>query len=96
MGPREQLPLVRFHVLLGSFNNHLDVLKWARQQQPPCPWWSLDELEWDQDVEDLIDAKPSTLLWLAQQGAPLPDEAYAIACSSADACIYCLESLAAG
>ena len=32
----------------------------------------------------MIGAKPSTLLWLAQQGAPLPDEAHAIACSSAN------------
>ena len=36
------------------------------------------------EIDDLIAAKPSTLLWLAQQGAPLPDEAYAIACSSAN------------
>ena len=32
----------------------------------------------------MIAVKPSILLWLAQQGAPLPDEAHAIACSSAD------------
>ena len=29
-------------------------------------------------------AKDSTLVWLAQQGAPLPDDAYAFACSSAN------------
>ena len=67
----------------AALNNHLDILKWARQQQPSCPWWSLDEVSYG-EVDELIDAKPSTLLWLAQQGAPLPDEAYAIACSSAD------------
>ena len=67
---------------VAASNNHLDVLKWARQQQPPCPWWSLDELG-DENIF-LITAKPSTLLWLAQQGATLPDEAYDIACSSAN------------
>ena len=63
-------------------NNRLDILKWARQQQAPCPWWSLDELD-DYDEYALIHAQPSTLLWLAQQGAPLPEEAYDLACSSA-------------
>ena len=69
--------------LAAAFNNHLDVLNWARQQQPPCPWWSLDELE-NRDECKLISAEPSTLLWLAQQDAPLPAGAHAIACSTAD------------
>ena len=71
--------------LLAAWNNRLNVLKWARQQQTPCPWWSLDELE-DEDlcIDDLDLIKPSTLLWLAQQGAPLPDAAHAVACRSAD------------
>ncbi len=69
--------------LAAAWNDHLDILKWARQQQPPCPWWSLDELHCKGE-DDLSDAKPSTLLWLAQQGASLPDDAHAIACSSAD------------
>ena len=70
-------------ILEAALRNHLHILKWARQQQPSCPWWSLDELL-REDENGLMDAKPSTLLWLAQQGAPLPDEAHAIACSSAD------------
>ena len=69
--------------LHAVFCNKLNTLKWARQQQPPCPWWSLAELDPNEE-DDLIDAKPRILLWLAQQGAPLPDEAHAIACSSAD------------
>ena len=60
--------------------NHLDILKWAWQQQPSCPWWSPDEL----DEYCFDNTTPSTLLWLAQQGAPLPDGAHAIACSTAD------------
>ena len=70
--------------LFAAWNNHLNVLKWARQQQPSCPWWSRVELEYGDCSRKLVDAKPSTLLWLAQQGAPLPEEAHAIACSSAD------------
>ena len=62
----------------AALNNHLDILKWARPQQPPCPWWMLDEVFYV-DITGLIAAKPSTLLWLAQQGAPLPAEADAIA-----------------
>ena len=76
-------PWSDFTTLQAAIDNHLDILKWARQQQPCCPWWSLDELD-DEEEYDLIDAEPSTLLWLAQQGAPLPDEAHATACSSAD------------
>ena len=73
-------PWSGYTTLLAALNNHLDILRWAQQQQPPCPWWSPDcHLS-----IDLIDAKPSTLLWLAQQGAPLPEEAHAIACSTAD------------
>ena len=83
-------PWSGFTTLAAAFNNHLDILKWARQQQPPCPWWSLDEL-----LYDPTDAKPSTLLWLAQQGAPLPDEAYAIACSTADALTHAYIALRA-
>ena len=70
--------------LFAAWNNHLNVLKWARQQQPSCPWWSHDERELGDCSRKLVDAKPSTLLWLAQQGAPLPDDAYVIACSSAN------------
>ena len=70
-------------ILRAAASNKLDILKWAQQQQPCCPWWSLDELDNEEEC-DLIDAEPSTLLWLAQQGAPLPDEAHATACSSAD------------
>ena len=79
---KNNCPWSGFTILHAAFQNHLDILKWARQQQISCPWWSLDELGY-LDIVDLIAAKPSTLLWLAQQGAPLPDEAYAIACSSA-------------
>ena len=70
--------------LEAALRNHLDILKWARQQQPSCPWWSLDELHDEENVELLNEAEPSTLLWLAQQGAPLPEGAHAIACSTAD------------
>ena len=69
--------------LYAALNNHLVILRWARQQQPSCPWWSLNELA-DWVKAEFTHAKPSTLLWLAQQGAPLPDEAHAIACSFAD------------
>ena len=75
-------------------NNHLDILQWARQQQPPCPWWSLDELL-KEEKADLTNAKHSTLLWLAQQGAPLPHEGYAIACSSADRLMHACMALQA-
>ena len=64
----------------AAFNNHLYVLEWARQQQPPVPWWSHDVPY----IDDLTFADDRTLLWLAQQGAPLPDEAYDIACNSAN------------
>ena len=75
--------------LWAAVHNHLDVLKWARQQQTPCPWWTLDYLHlhsWysDHDEDISIDAKHSTLLWLAQHGAFLQDVARAIACSCAD------------
>ena len=75
--------------VFAAFQDHLDILKWARQQQPPCPWWSLDDLylePWFPDLEKefLSDAKDSTLLWLAQHGAFLQDEARTIACSCAD------------
>ena len=76
-------PWSGFTTFNAAYNNRLDTLKWARQQQPPCPWWSLDELD-DQDDYMLSGAKPSTLLWLAQQGAPLPEAAHAVACSTAD------------
>ena len=69
--------------LHAALDNHLDILAWARQQQPSCPWWSLDE-QGDDEQFALIDAQPSTLLWLAQQGAPLPEEAHVIVCSSAE------------
>ena len=70
-------------ILTAAFENDLSILKWARQQHPPCPWWKLDELK-KYDIDNLIAATPSTLLWLAQQGAPLPKEANAIVCSSVD------------
>ena len=69
--------------LCAATGSQLDILKWLRQQQPSCPWWRVDELD-DEAKYLLSDAKPSTLLWLLQQGAPLPDEAHAIACSTAD------------
>ena len=69
--------------LNAALNNDLDTLKWAQQQQPSCPLWSPGKLH-SNDRSGLIIAKPSTLLWLAQQGAPLPEEAHAIAHSSAD------------
>ena len=74
--------------LHAALNNHLEILKWARQQQSSCPWWNFHVFDCVDDADDdyehwLNIAKPSTLLWLAQQGAPLPDEAHAIACSSA-------------
>ena len=74
-------PWSGFTTFFAAYNNHLDIVKWARQQQPPCPWWSLDEPAY---VENLYLANDSTLLWLAQQGAPLPDDAYDIACSAAN------------
>ena len=74
-----------FHTTLhAACNDHVNILKWARQQHPPCPWWSLDELDDDEECWLSADAKPSTLLWLAQQCAPLPDEAQAIVRSCAD------------
>ena len=73
-------PWSGYTTLWAALCNHLDILRWARQQQPSCPWWSLDGYL----SRDLIAAKPSTLLWLAQKGAPLPDEAHATACSTAD------------
>ena len=82
-GPGENdCPWSGYTTLNAACYDHLDILKWARQQQPPCPWWNLDELE-GEDLK-MIAANPSTLLWLAQQGAPLPEEAHAIACSSAN------------
>ena len=73
--------------LHAAMHSHLEVLEWARQQQTPIPWWSLKQLP-PSERRQLIQAKPRTLLWLAQQGAPLPDEAYAIACSSANRLTY--------
>ena len=72
-------------LLHAALSNHIDILKWARQQDPSCPWWSLDNnLHFYKNAADFTRAKHSTLLWLAQQGVPLPDEAQAIACSSAN------------
>ena len=50
----------------AALNNHLGVLQWARQQQPPCPWW-------DNLVGFMIghDFKPSVLVFLRQHQAPL-------------------------
>ena len=76
-------PWSGYETQVAAVRNHLDILKWARQQQPLCPWWHLASLGYE-GTRELNAAKPSTLLWLAQQGAPLPDEAYAIACSIAD------------
>ena len=80
--------------LYAAVSDRLHILKWARQQHPSCPWWSIGELE-DDDIDNLISAKDSTLLWLAQQGAPLPDEAYAIACNSANWLTYAYLALRA-
>ena len=52
-------PWSSFATLHAASSNHLDILKWARQQQPACPWWSLDELDPDEE-DDLIDARAST------------------------------------
>ena len=79
-------PWSAYTSLHAAIHDHLDTVRWAWQQQPSCPWWSLDELSYDEASHGrrLSDVKPRTLLWLAQQGAPLSDQAYAIACSSAD------------
>ena len=65
--------------LAAAVNNHLAVLQWTRQQRPPCPWWSLET----HGVHQLSAAKPSTLMCLAQRGAPLPAEAQMVACATA-------------
>ena len=51
----------------AALNNDLELLRWARLQQPPCRWWSRKECE----VLLSYAIDPCMLVYLAQQRAPL-------------------------
>ena len=55
--------------------NHLEVLKWVRKQQPPCPWWPL--------TRKVHYVRPSVLVFLWRQQAPLSASHLAQACAAA-------------
>ena len=51
----------------AAVNGHLEVLKWARQQQPPCPFWFHEHIR----LFLGCNIRPSVLVFLRQQHAPL-------------------------
>ena len=57
----------------------LHVLRWARQQQPPCPWWSLPTLSITLPIYGRIEPQLHVMtdhmwMFLAHNKAPLPAE----------------------
>ena len=75
----------------AAVNDHLEVLKWAGQQQPPCPWWSY---RYGQMLQ-LPNMRPSVLMFLRQQQAPLSASLLAQARAVATQMTYAFLSLRA-
>ena len=70
----------------------LEVLMWARQQQPPSPWWSQELLQrWLEGYS----IPPNVLVFLRQQQAPLSASQLAQACAAATEMTYTVLSLRA-
>ena len=64
------------------------MLRWARQQQPPCPWWSLPSLSTQLPIYGGIEPQLHVMtdrmwMFLAHNNAPLP-AAYAIIAEDAE------------
>ena len=67
------LPVGQQHVSHGSLHNHLELLRWARQQQPPCPLWSRSKRQsWIYQLFQDTPLRPCMLVYLLQQRAHLP------------------------
>ena len=73
------------HQITHLIHNHgcvyrselLQVLRWARQQQPPCPWWSLALLPITSPIYGCIEPQLHVMtdrmwMFLAHNNAPLP------------------------
>ena len=54
----------------AAFGGHLDVLKWVRSQDPPCPW------DWRTCTEAAAEGHLDVLKWLRAQNPPCPWNRY--------------------
>ncbi len=75
----------------AAVHGHSEVFEWARQQQPPCPLWNCtrDHMIWFRRIS------PCTLVYLAQQEAPMLPRMLAQAHVSATEMTYAVLSLKA-
>ena len=69
-----------------------EVLEWACQQQPPCPWWNRLQ---SCSLCVVPQMSPRMFVYVAQQQSPLPAGLQARAVVSATEMTYALLSLRA-
>ena len=77
----------------AAYWDHLEILKWARQQCPPCPWWSQSCTAYHALIGHPL--RPSMLVFLQQQQAPLSAGHLAQARAAATEMTYAVLSLRA-